>query len=128
MAEGLGVAASVMALTGLAHSISRSLYQTISGIRNDPSILKADVETLYQTIQSLKQELKKQDSNAALSEAQWANLREIEPTLEACCDTCDKFKNQLDRLTRHSKNRYTSLLDRFKLPFQERDIWASQAD
>src|SRR5436309_10618393 len=109
MAEGLGIAASVVALAGLAHSISRSLYRTISGIRNDPRTLKTDVDTLYRTIQSLKQELKKQDSNAALSEAQRSNLREIEPTLEACCDTCDEFKNQLDRLTRHSKNRYTSL-------------------
>jgi chromosome segregation ATPase len=127
MAEGLGIAASVIALARLAYSSSKSLYQTISGIHDAPQILKADIETLYQTIHSLKQELKKQDSNAALSEAQKSNLREIEPTLKACCNTCDAFKAQLDRLTRHSKDSHTSLWDRFKLQFQEREIGACQA-
>ena len=127
MAEGLGIAASVIALARFAYSSSKLLYQTISGIHDAPEVLKADVETLYQTIHSLKQELKKQDSNAALSEAQKSNLREIEAALKACCDTCDAFKDRLDRLTRHSKDSHTSLWDRFKLQFQEKEIGACQA-
>jgi hypothetical protein len=127
MAEGLGIAASVIALAGLAYSSSKSLYETISGIHDAPKILKADIETLYQTIHSLEQELNKQDSNAALSEAQKSNLHEIESTLKACCSTCDALKDQLDRLTRHSKDSHTNLWDRFKLRFREKEIGACQA-
>jgi chromosome segregation ATPase len=127
MAEGIGIAASVIALARVAYSSSKSLYQTICGIHDAPKILKADVETLNQTIHSLEQELEKQDSNAALSEAQKSNLREIEDTLKACRNTCESLKGQLDRLTRHSKGSHTTLWDRFKLQFQEREVGACQA-
>src|SRR5262249_31943612 len=100
MASGVGIAGSVVALAATAYSSGRFLYETISSIRDAPKIignLKVDIETLSLTIDSLEQELKEQHSNAALSEAQRLNLR---TTLGACRQTCNAFKEKLDRLTR----------------------------
>ena len=130
MADGLNIAASVIAVAGLAYSSSKALYQTISDIRNAPDTLlnlKSDVRTLYQTIHSFQQELEKQDTNATLSEAQRLKLREIEPSLETCCDACKAFKGKIDNLMRHSKDGRVSLRDRLKLQFQDKEIAAFQA-
>jgi hypothetical protein len=89
--------------------------------------LKTDVETLYQTIHSLQQEVEKKGTDAALSDAQKSNLREIKPTLQACHSACDAFNSKIDRLMRHSKDEQTSLRDRLKLQFQEKEIGAFQA-
>lgn len=89
--------------------------------------MKTDIETLNETIHSLQQELGKKDGDADLSDAQKSNLREIKPTLEACHGACDAFKAKIDRVMRHSKDGYTSLRDRLKLQFQEKEIGAFQA-
>ncbi|KAK3208237.1 hypothetical protein GRF29_77g1033, partial [Pseudopithomyces chartarum] len=89
--------------------------------------LKTDVETLCQTVHSLEQELEKNNTDAALSEPQKSNLREINPTLTACRDACDTFKSKIDKLMRHSTDSHTSLRDRLKLQFQEKEIAAFRA-
>ncbi|KAF7505378.1 hypothetical protein GJ744_000999 [Endocarpon pusillum] len=130
MACELSIAASVIAVATLAYSSSKTLYQTISAIYDTPEILvhlKTDVETLYETIHSLQQELEKKDTNAALSDAQKSNLREIMPTLQACHIACDEFNSKIDRLMRRSKDGQTSWRDRLKLQFQEKEIGGFQA-
>ncbi|KAF2195765.1 hypothetical protein K469DRAFT_699388 [Zopfia rhizophila CBS 207.26] len=130
MADPLSITASVITVAGLAYSSGKMLYQAISDIHDAPETfihLKTDVETLYETIHSLQQELEKKDTDASLSEAQKSNLREIKPTLQACRNACDAFKGKIDRLMRHSKDAHISLRDRLKLHFQEKEIGAFQA-
>jgi hypothetical protein len=129
MADGLGIAASVIAVAGLAYSSSKMLYQVISDIHDAPMTflnLKTDIEALCHTIHSLRQELEKKDKDAALSEAQKLNLSEIKPALEGCRDSCDKFKNKLDKLMSNSKDGHTSFRDRLKLQFKDKGIAAFQ--
>jgi hypothetical protein len=130
MTDPLSITASVIAVAALAYSSSQLLYETISGIREAPETfmhLKTDLQTLSQTINSLQQGLKKSDTDAGLSEMQKSNLREIKPTLEACHNACDAFKGKVDKIMRHSKDGHTSLRDRLKLQFQEKEIGAFQA-
>jgi deoxyadenosine/deoxycytidine kinase len=130
MADPLSITASIIAVATLAYSSSKSLYQTISDIHDAPETfvhLKTDVETLYQTIHSLQQELEKKDTDAALSDAQKSNLREINPTLQACCSACDAFGSKISTLMRHSMDGHTSLQDRIKLQFQQKEIGVFQA-
>lgn len=130
MADPLSITASVIAVANLAYSSSKILYHTISQIHDAPGVfvhLKTDVETLCQTVHSLEQELEKNNTDAALSEPQKSNLREINPTLTACRDACDTFKSKIDKLVRHSTDSHTSLRDRLKLQFQEKEIAAFRA-
>jgi hypothetical protein len=127
MADGLSIAASVIAVAGLAYSSSKMLYQFIADIHDAPKTfldLNTDIEALYKTIYSLKQELNDQDKATALSDAQKSNLREIEPSLEGCRDACNEFKGKLDKLMSHSKGDYTSIRDRVKLQFKDKEIAA----
>lgn len=130
MADPLSITASVIAVAGLAYSSSKTLYQTIADIRDAPETfahLKSDIETLYQTIYSLQQELKKEDSDAALSDAQKSNLREVKPTLEACHSACDAFKGKIEKLLGSSTDGNICIWDRLKLQFQDKEIGAFQA-
>lgn len=130
MADPLSITAGAIAVATLAYSSTKTLYHTISAIHDAPEAfahLKTDIEILNETIYSLQQELKRKDTDADLSDAQKSNLREIKPTLEACYSACDAFKAKIDRVTRHSKDGYTSLRDRLKLQFQEKEIRAFQA-
>jgi DNA repair ATPase RecN len=130
MADPLSITASVITVATLAYSSTQTLYQTLSAIHDAPEAfahLKTDVETLHEIIHSLQQELETKDADADLSDAQKSNLREIKPSLEACHSACDAFKGKIDRVLRHSKDGHTSLRDRLKLQFQEKEIRAFQA-
>jgi hypothetical protein len=130
MADPLSITAGVVAVATLAYSSSKILYQTISDIQDDPEAfthLKTDVETLCGTISSLKQELEKRDAKVTLSDSQKSNLQEIQPTLDACRSACDAFKSKVDSVMRHSKDGRTSLRDKLKLQFQEKEIRVFQA-
>ena len=130
MAEPLSITASVIAVATLAYSSTQTLYQAIYAIHDAPEAfahLMTDIETLHDTIHSLQQEIKKRDTDGTLSDAQNSNLREIKPTLEACRTACDAFKSKIDKIMRHSKDGQTSMRDRLKLQFQEKEIRAFQA-
>jgi len=127
MAEVVGLAASVIPLTQLVFSVAKFLDRTLTCV-HDVAKIRAYVETLSGTFQSIKQELQRQASNAALPEEQKSNLRKIERTLEPCYRTCNALKEKLDRLTRHSTDSHTSLFDRLNLQFHEREITALQND
>jgi hypothetical protein len=112
MADPLSITASTIAVAGLAYSSSKMLYQAISNIHSAPQTfvnLKTDIETLNQTIHCLQRDLEGSDNEAVLSEAQKANLSEINPVLEACHNACDAFKGKIDKLLRHSTDDSTSL-------------------
>lgn len=130
MADPLSITASVITVAGLAYSSTKVLYQTISEIHDAPEVfihLKSDVKTLCETIHSLEQALDKRNADAGLSEPQKSNLREIKPTLTACHNACATFKSKIDKLMRHSTESHTSVRDRLKLQFQEKEIAALQA-
>jgi ABC-type transport system involved in cytochrome bd biosynthesis fused ATPase/permease subunit len=130
MADPLSITASVIAVTTLAYTSSKMLYQTISGIQDAPEALahlKTDVETLCDTIHSLQQGFEGKDADAALSESQKSNLREIKPTLEACHNACNAFKAKVDKLTHRSTEGHVSWRDRLKIQFQEKEVTAFQA-
>jgi hypothetical protein len=125
MADGLSIAAGVIAVAGLAYTSSKMVYQVISDIRDAPQTflnLNTDIGALYQTIHSLQQELEKEDKDAALSEAQRLNLSEIKPALEGCRDACDGFRAKINKLMSNTKDGHTSFRDRLKLQFQDKEI------
>ncbi|KAL4733369.1 hypothetical protein BDV11DRAFT_175766 [Aspergillus similis] len=130
MAEPLSIIANVIAVASLAYSSSKILFQTISGIHDAPETLvhlQTDVWNLHETIHSLYQLLEVKKSDTDLSEAQKSNLREIQPTLDACRLACDAFKAKLDGFLRRSTEGHVSLRDRLRMQFQEEEIAAFQA-
>jgi copper chaperone CopZ len=125
MAEGIAFATSAISFIGFFFSGVRLLVRTIS-CTHDVTKIRANIETLSGTIQSFKQELKKQTSNEALPEEQKLMLHKIKDTLESCYHACNALKDKLDKLTRHSTNSHTSLWDRLKWQIHEKEITALQ--
>jgi len=124
MAEAIGPAASVIGIATLAYSSSKALYELLNGIHQAPKtleFLKTDLDALQKLLSSLKVELKhKPDQN--LSDGLKQCLKEVERSLKGCSKACDEFREKLSKITSHSTEQHTSLRDKVKLQFQEKEI------
>ena len=126
MSDPLSITASVIAVAGVAYSSVKLLHETISGIQDAPETiihLKTEVGILYETIHSLKQRLaEEKEKDSVLSEAQRSNLREIEPSLDACHNACDAFQTKMVHILRHSTEERISTRDKIKMHLREKEI------
>jgi hypothetical protein len=126
MAEAIGLAASVIGIATLACSSSKALYELLDGIYEAPQtlkFLKTDLDALQKLLSSLEAELKHKPDET-LSDGLEKCLKEIEPSLKGCLTACDEFKLKLSKIVSHSTEQHTSLRDKVKLQFQEKEITA----
>jgi predicted nucleic acid-binding Zn-ribbon protein len=123
MADPLSIAASVIAVAGLAFSSSKALFELISTIHDAPSVfrnLNQDITALGQILDALRTTLS--DRAATMSEGQMACLRAVEQPLEGCDLACKDFRTKVEGLTIHSRDGKRSLRDGVKLRFQSKSI------
>jgi hypothetical protein len=102
MAEPLGVAASIIAVLGLAWSSSKALYEFIDDLANAPKTIveiKADLSALDKILESLEALLKDGKPSALATIFERVGIKS---GLEACSAVCDVFRATLTKYTNHS--------------------------
>jgi Fungal N-terminal domain of STAND proteins len=126
MGEPVELTASIVEIAILACRSSNSLYELIDRIREAPKALKdlnADLLSFQQLLGSLEEEIRG-TPDASLSDQFKQRLEEIKPTLEECSKACGEFKAKLSRITSNSNKDHTSVSDKVKLQFKEKEIIA----
>jgi hypothetical protein len=123
MTDPLSVTAGIIAVTGLAYSSSKALYELISTIQDAPQVfreLNQYIAVLGQILEALRINL--DGRGTRLSASQIACLQEAKPTLEGCDLACKDFKTKIEGLTIHSHDSRRSFRDSIKLHFQNKSI------
>ena len=127
MTDHLNVPASVIDVVTVAYSSSKTLFETVKGIRDAPESfqdLSTDLDTLQKVLNSLGAKLEPGGQGGHFSAVQISCLEHLATPLSACSDACSEFKLKLDRIMCHSSDRHTSFRDRPKLQLQDKEITA----
>lgn len=122
--EPLSITAGMIAVTGLAYKSCKLLRCVIKGLQNAPETLKGlhiALEAFENVIKSLQRDLDGLD-DSTLSSDQKESLRALEPIMQYCNTECDAFAARLAELTSHSEPDHITLVDRFRLKFNDGDI------
>ena len=125
MTDPLSVSAGIIAVVTLAYSSSKTLFETVKGIRDAPKTfqdLSTDLEGLQAVLGLLGASLDSGGEAGSFSEAQVSCLEHLATPLSACSDVCSEFKLKLEKSTRHSSDTHTSFRDSFKLQFKDTEI------
>lgn len=122
--EPLSITASVVAVTGLAYKSCKLLRSVIKGLQNAPETLRGlhnALEAFENVIRSLQHDL---DGlcDSTFSSDQKESLRALEPIMRYCNMECDAFAARLAELTSHSDPDRITLVDRFRLKFNDGDV------
>jgi hypothetical protein len=113
MADPLSIAASIVSIAIPALQVTRLLLDDLQRIADAPS-----------TVETLKEDLLSVDtaitSLQAVSDPQWGSLggtvlSEAETAIRVCTKSCDKFRADLRRWTRHSEDGRLSWQDRARV-------------
>jgi len=126
MGEPVELTASVIEIAILACRSSKSLYELIDQIREAPKALEglsADILSFQQLLVSLEAEIRG-TPDASLSDGLKQRLETIKPALGECSKACGEFKSKLSRITSNSNKEHTSVSDKVKLQFKEKEIVA----
>ena len=127
MTDPLTVSASIIAVVTLAYSSSKTLFETVKGIRDAPKTFQdlcTDLAALQEVLGLLGARLESGGQGGSFSEAQVSCLEHLATPLSACSDVCSEFRLRLERLTCHSSDQHTSYRDRLKLQFKDKEITA----
>jgi Fungal N-terminal domain of STAND proteins len=115
MAEPIGIASGVVALTTFALQSSVSLYQIINGLQSNKRVireLKEELEALDEVLMSLKDAL----SNIL------ADFSVLKLPLLRCAQACNEFQSLVEKCSSRSSGPTTSLRDWAKLTYMGDDI------
>ena len=115
MAEPIGIAAGVLALSTFAFERSVSLFQLIKSLKDNKREvreLKEELEALSKVILSLKQ-LASQDET---------RFETLSLPLLRCGKSCDEFEALVTECTKHTTGTKTSVRDWVKMQYMGRDI------
>ncbi|KAJ5664070.1 hypothetical protein N7507_004801 [Penicillium longicatenatum] len=113
MADPLSITASIVGIVGPALHGVRLLAADLKQIKDAPE----NVAALRESIGSVERSLVSLDS---VGDETWESLGVTEntkSTIKICGETCDEFRLDLQRWTKHSKHDSLSLLDRSKIGF-----------
>jgi hypothetical protein len=115
MAEPIGIASGLLALTTFAFTSSVSLYQAIESFRSNQRTvreLKEELGALKGVLQSLQEAA---DNNNT-------HLEALKPPLLCCGNACKDFEALIIKCTKHSGGSRTSFRDWAKLQYMGNDI------
>lgn len=124
MAEPLGIASAIIAITGLAYSSCSTLSNTIKDLRDAPNTLRdlrGDLDTIQNLLRSLQSAFENLNEHD-LSDGQKRCFEDVEPYICRCKATYDDFSKFLTRLTSHSDEDQVSWRDRGRLQLERRQI------
>jgi hypothetical protein len=115
MAEPIGIAAGIVALTSFAFTSSISLYQTVESFRaNQKNIreLKEELEALNRILEDLQVAAAKDSTH----------LERLNVPLLRCGKACSEFEAVIIKCTAHYKGSRTSFRDWLSLQYMGSDI------
>jgi hypothetical protein len=123
--DPLSITAAVVGITAPTVHCIRLLSEDIQKIVDAPETLKSlrnDLLSVDQALASLQ----------AVSDAQWKSLGQTvvsqsETATTSCKESCDRFRTDLNRWTRHSENGKLSLRDRAMVGFIKQDYVKSMS-
>lgn len=117
MADPLSVAASLIAVVGLAWTSTQALHDAIDSWVGAPqtiSNIKNELETLKAVLQALQRLFKDVQTPAVDSVLVDMKVRSV---LQSCQDVCDDFKALVTKWTRHSTEGKFSKRDKLAVTF-----------
>ncbi|KAI8672149.1 hypothetical protein LRP88_03336 [Fusarium phalaenopsidis] len=118
MAEVVGIVSAAVGFAATALHAVRALSNDLDGIKDAPQIItnaKTELQNVQFAIESLKTSLDQPDWQPVLSDI--VRKGNLEAALDACCDTCSRFHDELKNLLRHSSEGELSRRDRFNVGF-----------
>jgi hypothetical protein len=124
--DPLSITAAVVGITAPTAHCVRLLIEDIRKIVDAPETLNSLSRDLLSVEQALA-------SLHAVSDAQWESLGETvvnqsKATTTACGESCDRFRADLSRWTRHSEDGKLSLRDRAMVGFFKQGYVRSMAE
>ena len=124
MADGISLAASIIALASFAYKSTTSLYGLLVELRDAPKTLQFlndDVCTVQYLLKSL-QTVMEDSSDDDFSDGIATCLGESKPILTECGRACDEIAEKIRAIMSNSDVTRVSTRDRFKLQFEERTL------
>lgn len=115
MAESIGIASGIVALTVFAFNASVSLYETLKSFEN----VKKDIRNLNSELEALNAVLK---SLSELSSQEAARFECLRLPLLHCGENCQGFEELIRECTKHSTDSKRSFRDWTKLQYRGKDI------
>ena len=122
MAEGLGVAASVIAVATLVWESSKQLYELVNGLSKAPQAIsrtKANLSAMQSALDTLRLSLTAEKSAAFDSLLQRLRVAEAINGLQ---EECDRFGRKIKSFTKHSEGATFSKRDGFIVNLPESEI------
>ncbi|KAF7505952.1 hypothetical protein GJ744_012394 [Endocarpon pusillum] len=117
MAEAVGAASGVLALTVFAFKASKSLFEAVSSFRSQRRTIQ-DIETDLGALVAVL--------NLIIQQAQGSgNDSKLEPLREpvkCCTKTCQEMQEMLDACTRHAKDNRDSIRDWLHMRYHEKNL------
>jgi len=114
MAAGIDTAAGIVAFVTIAYNCTKSLCDTLKGIRNastDVSDIKSDLGILLETLEVLR-------SSARLSNADTG----LVSALDSCKTACERFQTLVERYQKHGRGQRDSTRDGIAWELNSREI------
>lgn len=118
--DALGAVASVIAVTTVALQSSRTVYETISGIKNGPEEVKelaSEVQQLCHILRQVTEVSKNIDDRDATS------ISELQNVIDQCRQNLDDFQKQFNQFkVLSNERRWTKAWKRVKLVVKKEDF------
>jgi len=105
MAAGIDTAAGIVAFVTITYNCTKSLYDTVKGIRNAPTDvldIKSDLQILLENLEALKSLTRSTNGDPGLDSA-----------LKSCKNACSRFQLLVERYQRHGRGQRVGTRDRF---------------
>ena len=113
MAEAVGLASSLLALTIFAYDTSKSLYEAVSSFKSQRKTIK-DVEDDLLSLVTVLGSIREQAQCAQEVEI----LEPLRQPLNCCATVCGEMREMLDACTTHSKEGRDSVRDWLKMQYR----------
>ena len=117
MAEAIGAASSVLALTIFAYNTSKSLYEAVSSFRSQRRTIQ-DVQTDLGSLVAVLG-LVREQAQGSEADMKFEPLRQ---PVQCCTTTCQEMREMLDECTKHAKDGWDSVRDWLNMQYRERSF------
>jgi hypothetical protein len=117
MAEAIGAASSILALTIFAYNTSKSLYEAVSSFRSQRRTIQ-DVQTDLGSLVAVLGLIREQTQGSE-DDTKFEPLRQ---PVQCCTTTCQDMQEMLDECTKHAKDGRDSIRDWLNMQYHEKSF------
>jgi hypothetical protein len=117
MAEAIGAASSILALTIFAYNTSKSLYEAVSSFRSQRRTIQ-DVQTDLGSLVAVLGLIREQ-AQGSEDDTKFEPLRQ---PVQCCTTTCQDMQEMLNECTKHAKDGRDSIRDWLNMQYHEKSF------